>query len=424
MKIAIICQVEKRQAIGKIAGGIQAVEQLQARLLHEMGHEVHFITTDDSDDVFPTMAWMDRGIKTVKLGGPSEEAGEADGTAITKQARGKQNRFRSGEIESYLHMIDPDLTINHSFSSSQLKLCVRFSKSHPVISFLHCTPESASDMSLFTKLEGYMELNANGSALMLVSEYQRDRWREFLKRRLASGSPHFASLKTPENIDQVFKYICKAAIIPVREDVYAPNNYFIVVGRPEKDKNIGKLLEGLVKIDSQHKIKIYIAFPGKLEDSEYYNTRMKDNLEKLGDRVELCCNQPRSELLGAIARAKAAIVPCLIEACPVVPIEAMSFGVKTIAFCMSDADGKLHHACINMLGRDCIPVSVKKEVFLDDLKAALDNQIYDNLIERTAVRDIGIAKYGKESLIAELKKAMCIVSNYTTKRKTPTLLEF
>lgn len=430
---AIICQVEKKHVNGRLGGGIQAVERLHAELLSELGFKVDFLTTADSDDIYEN----EPNIETVRLGPNCEECYEADGTGESKQARGKLNRERSAAIRDHILQTNPSVVINHSFSSSQLKLCVELSERFPVLTFLHCVPEAAADMGMFAKLEAYRKLTERGSELVCVSYYQRDRWATNLMRRIASGSKYFDFLVPPIDgvpaVQAIFNRVCYSTAVSEKKEVKPAEDYYIVIGRPEPDKNIGRLLSGLVELKKQGiepKVKVFIAFSGKLEDYEHYNTKMVQHLPHLPN-VELCCNRPRTELMEAISGAKALIVTMLTEASPVAPIEALTYGVPPIVFAGKTPDGALHHACFDNCAdgvlnlKTYIPVSVDRKIFVEQLKSALLDDELTTMQARERLRDLALTNHHRDIRRKELEDAVeDVMERYAHIKDKPSLFSF
>jgi glycosyltransferase involved in cell wall biosynthesis len=412
MKALIICQVEKRHVIGRLAGGIQAVERLHAELLAEIGYEVHFVVTSDSDDLWPNH----KKIKTHRIGGDCEEAQESLGLVITRQARGKMNRRRSQDIEDLVQKLNPAIVINHSFSSSQLNVGVRLAENWPVLSFLHCLHDSASDIGMFAKLEAYQKLTESGGEVVCVSKYQRDRWRSMIKARMRKGSDLFDFFKVGPGIDQVFEKICYNVAVE-KNPVEHPEDYYVVIGRPEKDKNIGKVLDICNKMKKPPKLKVFMAFGGKLEDYAYYHKAMKEPYEALiakGADVEFLCNRPRQELLDTLKKAKGHILTCKIESFSIAAIEAMSYGVPSIVL----HNIKNGHACFEVCGLgNFFPVpSVGKEMMLT-FQAALKTIEEAPLSERERLRDAAITKHHHELRKMEMRELTNdIIRKYTLKK--------
>jgi glycosyltransferase involved in cell wall biosynthesis len=408
--VAIICQVEKKHVEGKIGGGIMSVERSHADLLSNIGYQVHFITTKDSDDI-----WANNpNITTAKLCSECEEFHEAAGDS-TKQSRGKINKQRTSAIREYILDINPDVIINHSFSSSHLKLCVELSDRYPVLTFLHCMPEAAADMGMFAKLQSYRTLTENGSELVCVSYYQRSRWTMMLMRRILSGSEYFEFLRPDLDgvpaVQAIFNRICYSTAISNKYDVKPAEDYYVVIGRPEKDKNIGRFLKGLYdlkKFGVEPKVKIFMAFAGKLEDYEHYNERMAEHLPNLPN-VELFNNKDRVTLLTALSGSKALIVTS-DETSPVAVIEAMTYGVPSIVFCRKDPDGTLHHACFDVMNypaeQTMIPVSVDRKIFIDELKKAFEDTSLESIQIRERIRDYALTRHSRDARIQELDGAI------------------
>jgi glycosyltransferase involved in cell wall biosynthesis len=394
--------MEKRHIAGKLGGGIQTVERLHAELLYELGHEVLFLTTADSDDaIFPHYP----EIKIVKLQSGSEESYESEGE-IDKVEKGRLNKKKTAEIRATIKRLEPAAIINHSFSSSHVKLCAELSATIPVLCVIHNTPETAGDMSMFAKLQGYRDMTLNGSTLVCVSKHQRNLWRKLIHRRYATGSEHFAFIKSADEIDKIFDNVCySTAINADAPKIVSPDDYFMVIGRPEKDKNIGKLLEGMTFMDNPPKVKVYIAFGGELEDYDYYNEQIKPHLgnPKLAG-VTFHCNAPRVELLRDLSKARGLFVTCPVESSPVAPLEAGTYGIPSIVFCKTLRDGTIHHACFDTLGKDYFVQALLKRS--KDFGVVLDEVIQDPRIDsmtaRQEIQTEVIRRHSRDARLAEL----------------------
>lgn len=412
MKIAILCQMEKPHRAGKLGGGIQAVERFHADLLGELGHDVTFITTMDSD----SNLFIDRPtVNLHKLTSTSEEAYEAEGE-ITKSQKGKLNKQKTAEIRNAFIELSPDVIINHSFSSSHVKLMADLSKQTPVLCVIHNTPDTASDMSMFAKLQGYRELMLNGSTLVCVSKFQRDLWRKLVHRRYASGSSHFAFIQQAGEIDRIFDVVCYASAVDEKAMMSGQNNgHFMVIGRPESDKNIGKLLEGFTYLANPPRTKVYMAFGGKLDDYEYYLDHIKPHLAEIEDahpgRVTLHCNQSRASMLADLSTATGLFVTCPVESFGIAPLEAAVYAVPSLVFCKRDKDGNLRHSCFDSLGEKYF-----KPVVLERSKADYARNLLEGIEEigtvspatRELIRAHVLEHHSRARRAQELQQALSV----------------
>lgn len=409
MRVAIVCQTEKKHHRDRFGNGIQAVERMQARLLADQGIHVTFIVPTDSERVFDD-------IDVVQLGGVSEEALPA----ISKVAKGKLNRSRSGEIEAFILSTGFSLVINHSFSSSLIKMCARLTQAGtPACTFIHCNPEDAFDIGVFAKINAYHDLTCAGGAVVCVSQFQRSRWRNAVKKRL--GKVDAIAHITPDDVDRIFDQICETTAVSQEPVTVLPaDDHFIMLGRPDPDKNIHKLLNGLSKLVHQPRVKIYMAFKGELEDHEYFRDRCLPYMSTLPN-VQLCCNRPRSELIDDLRRARAIFIPALSETSSVAAIEALSYGVGAIAFCR-DRDGTLEHALFEVIGEPhFIPVSVKTGSFHEQFARAVNDPRFGDLSFRNSCRSVAETKHSDTARANELLALLNRYSRSVISRRAKVL---
>lgn len=350
-KVAIIGQTLNKNYANKISGGIQTVERLHVDIFLSRGWEVHFIAPSDCE-VFRE----DESFKIHLLSTGSEDA--YSGTTLTKHQKGALNKSKSADILDAIQLTDPDLVINHSFSSSHVRLAADLSVKYPVLNFVHNTADTAMDIAFIAKLQHYLRMTKNGSNLVCVSGYQRDTWRVAINKRIDSGSEHFTFIQRGD-INQVYDpYVYPVFVKPVlmspQRDV---TDRFIVITRPDPIKNLHKMLE-LMNAGTVEKfpLDIFIAHPTSLTDNDYYVSKVDpvmSNLVNLGWDIKIHHNAPRNDLLKALSAARGCFIPCPVEAAPVALLEAASYGVKSIVF-GKKRDGVLGHAAVDLLGEDNI----------------------------------------------------------------------
>lgn len=344
MKIAIIGQTLNKNWAGKISGGIQTVERLHVRIFLNEGHEVHFIAPSDSE-VFNT----DPNFHLCKCDGPSQEFYSTQ-AELSRAEKSAINKKLTAEIRDWVAEIKPDVVINHSFSSSHVRLAAELAEKMAVACFIHNTPDTAMDIGVIAKVQFYKKLTERGGALVCVSQYQRDLWRKALRQRLKNGDSF--NFLVEEDIDKIYDKFCYPVYVEQPKVVSAPADHFIVITRPDPIKNLHKLLELSVHV-APYPLHIYLAHPGKLEENEYYASKIAPGIDRLkqnGFDVKLFHNAPRGELLEDLASARACILPCTVEAAPVVLLEAGSMGVRSIVFARQK-HGALDHAANDLVGR-------------------------------------------------------------------------
>lgn len=416
MKIAIIGQMLNTNFASKISGGIQTVERLHIKLLRSLGHEVHFIASADSEE-FTTEATIHRI--------PSKSQ-EACGV-LTKAQKSALSKQSSLEIRDFITELQPALIINHSFSSSHVRLAAELSYNIPILNFVHNTPDTAMDIGVIAKVKHYREMTKRGGNLVCVSRYQRDLWRSALRKRIDSGSDSFAFLDVAE-IDTIYDPVCHPVYVDKVECSAGNTDDVVVITRLDPIKNLHKLLElCLDKQVKQFNLKVFVAQPGDLADNEYYTDRIKPLLDRLKTEknwnVPILQNQERGFVMSTLANAAACIIPCTVEAAPVVFLEAASRGVKSIVFC-KEHDGKVQHAALDLLDK-----SWSEIVNLSDSSSAGQelNTLVQSLLtdsgNRKQLSDETFSKHSFECRKVELEQAIQnTVSRYT--RQKPLLIEF
>lgn len=342
MKVAIIGQTLNKNFASKISGGIQSVERLHVKILMELGHEVYFIASKDSEQFNDkiTLCLTD----TLSL--------ESSGDNLSRAQKAANSKKSAVEIREWINEIKPDFIINHSFSSSHIRLLADLSKTISSICFVHNLPDTAMDIGIIAKVQHYLTLTRNGGALVCVSRYQRDLWRIALSQRV-KNSESFNFL-AEEDIDKIYDKYCYPVYVNDPGKTTDAADHFIVITRPDPIKNLHKLLE-LSKHSFCYPLHIYLAHPGKLEDNEYYVTKIAPAIESLRkDRfdVKLFHNAPRNDLLEDLASARGCFIPCTVEAAPVVLLESGSFGVRSIVFAKAKKNRPLDHAANDLVGAD------------------------------------------------------------------------
>lgn len=346
MKIAIIGQTLNKNWAGKISGGIQTVERLHVKIFLSEDHEVYFIAPGDSE-VFNDH----QNFHLCKMQGVSQEFYSTQ-TPLTRAEKSAINKKLTAEIRDWVNEIKPDLVINHSFSSSHVRLAAELAEKMPSVCFIHNTPDTAMDIGIIAKVQFYKKLTERGGALVCVSKYQRDLWRIALRQRVKNGES-FNFLKE-EDIDKIYDQYCYPVYVDTPSQLALPKDHFIVITRPDPIKNLHKLLELSINVNP-YPLHIYLAHPGKLEENEYYTTKLAPRLELLkskGYEITLHHNAPRTQLLDDLATARGCFIPCTVEAAPVVLLEAGALGVRSIVFAKAKRHGTVDHAANDLIGSD------------------------------------------------------------------------
>lgn len=414
MKVAIIGQTLNKNHANKISGGIQTVERLHVKIFLKEGWEVFFIAPQCSEDFND-----DDNFYLCKCSLPAQDmCGD-----MARADKARHSRTLASDIVSWVNEINPDLIINHSFSSAHVRISTELAAKFPVMNFIHNTADTAMDIGVIAKVKFYKEMVARGSSVVCVSEYQRETWRVALRRRLGSGGDSFGFL-SDEDIDKIYDPVCYPIFVS-QPELKQPENHLIVISRPDPIKNVSKLLELMVlaKIDAQ--LHIFLAHPGELDDNEYYTKKIKPHLGKLNCTVHH--NAPRQELLDCLATSRGCFIPCTVEAAPVAFLEAASYGVFSIVFA-KEKGGVVDHAAQYLLPKNkiwnLINVSKKDEEAAEDLKKAVDTMMETDPLNLGGycLSDFTCRKHSFEQRISDLMK----IANDTMSRyqKKPSLLGF
>lgn len=118
---------------------------------------------------------------------------------------------------------------------------------------------------------------------------------------------------------QIGNPICEPEIVKTDNS----GDFFLIVGRLEKEKNI----LGFLKLLSLHKIKIPLTIIG--EGSESREIKALINNDSTFQSVKLLNYQ--LDLSSYFKRSKALILPSLVEGMPNIALEALSYGVPIIS---------------------------------------------------------------------------------------------
>jgi glycosyltransferase involved in cell wall biosynthesis len=407
MKLVIIGQTLNKNHATKISGGIQTVERLHVKIFLNAGWEVYFIAPSCSE------SFNDHpDFHLCKCTLPAQ-----DGCGDLKRAdKAKHSKTLAADIQGFISEVQPDLIINHSFSSSHVRISAGFAAKIPTLCFVHNLPDTAMDIGIIAKVQHYLAMTKAGGDLVCVSEYQRDLWRLALKKRLNSGSDSFSFI-TEHEIDQVYDKYCYPIFIE-KQTIKQPDKFFIVISRPDPIKNVSKLLELSKGLD--YKLHMFLAHPGPLAENEYYTNKI---LPHLTSNIIVHHNAPRHELLDCLAHAAGCFIPCTVEAAPVALLEAASYGVYSIVFA-KERDGLLDHAACHLLTKDDVAlINVSQKTAAEELREAINlySQVSDRFdpfdAESCYLADSTYQKHSFQKRSEDLLKITSDVMKRYTKKK-------
>lgn len=410
MKAVIIGQQLNKNWSNKISGGIQTVERLHVKLLKELGYEIFFIASSDSE------AFSDE-CTFININSPSQEAcGD-----MTRAEKAALSRKSAAEIQDEILTINPDLIINHSFSSSHVRIAAELSKKFSVMCFVHNTPDTAMDIGVIAKVQHYKTLTNNGGALVCVSEYQRDLWRKTLRKRLLVPNGSFQFLDE-SMIDRIYNHVVYPVYM-LPQTAVEQKGHYIVISRPDPIKAVDKLLSLALECQIKFPIRVYLAHPTDLELNEFFVKKIQPSLKQMeieGWDVKLHHNAPRQQLLDDLSTAVGCFIPCPVEASPVAFLEAGSYGVTSIVFA-KEKDGVADHAAFHMLQHSLdVNISQKDAAMQLATQVMALQQIGRGINWRNTMAEETELRHSFTNRIEELK----IVINSISKKKSQTILEF
>lgn len=411
MKVMIVGQMLNTNYASKLSGGIQTVERLHAKILSNQQEEVVFVAPADTEA-------FDSLIKIYPIDTLSEEGAKAGDRA----EKSRLSKKRTAEIQEAITIEGPDLIINHSFSSSQVRLMAEVSKTIPVLNFIHNTPDTAMDIGIIAKAQNYLDLTNNGSAVVCVSEYQRDLWISALSKR-AEKNTSFSFLTTTD-VRRIYDKFCYPIYISEQE-VKDPDGSFVTITRPDPVKNLHKLYELALKVEP-FSLHTFMAYPGNIADCDYYANKLAPNGALLFDRAlksgaefTLNINAERRFLLEALSEAQGCFIPCTVESAPVALLEAASYGVRSIVFA-KEREGVVDHAALRLLSSDHVElINISKPI--DEAALQLQKAIKKLSTDpgdRLKLRDFALGKHSFQNRIDNLMQLIKEVkSRYKTEKK-------
>lgn len=414
----------------KIVGGIQTVERLHVRVLLDLGYDVIFMASSDTE------RFNDHPNLTYRLSThPSEEsAGD-----LTRAQKSALSKAKTAEFRSLFHEEGPDVILCHSYSSSHVKLMTEFGDKIPTMIFVHQTPAVAMDISMIAKVQAYLKLTNQGGKLMMTSPYQRDMWRDILKRRVRSGSEHFSFL-TEQDVDRVYDWIIPSAymregleIQPSQDEKAGDLGHFIVVSRPDPAKGVHRLLELVRRLDDPsilNRLEVFLAWPGKLEDNEYYRKKLSVHLTYMGKicglDVKINHNAPRAYTVERVSKAMAMFLPGPNESSPMTLLESVESGVWPITFAKKRDSGLIQNAAATMLAPsdlDVVDAWGDEESAVKHLEQCIVKVQSLTFQDRIDLRDRVLKSHSYEQRVTDMRELIAKLSlNYKAKPKS--LIEF
>jgi len=313
MKIAIIGQRWNPNYILKFRGGGEKVESDHVKLLSEKGHEVHFLTNDDSEE-------RKTPVKTHFVG-PSKFSLNG----------GRMSGKRSSIVVRKIMEINPDIVLIHDNDNSTLN--IKLSKVMPCVAFVHSCVEIVGGISVLNYLHSLYELAKNGSFVVCVSEHSRKSWECFLLKNKDYLQKNFGVEEKYFNPGEVFKHVLHNPILWEKPKPQETNNGYISIGRLIKIKNHH------IGLENTEDITLYCPSPwkGSKESEQLY----KKLSEKYSDKIVL--DSPHSKLMQNLSQSKA-LLSFSTESFGMTAFEANSQGIPVILF-HKDTPHAIEEAC-------------------------------------------------------------------------------
>jgi len=211
MKIVIVGARWNPYLVGKVRGGAEKVEANQIILLKDAGHEVHFLTNDDSEDPpYPE-------VKTHRVG-----ASRHSGKPIFAKER---NQI----VRDIIKRVEPDVVICHDSDNSSLNRIL--TPLRPCVNFVHSHVGMAGGISALSYIGTLYKMAKEGHATVCVAASSRREWlqlsRKSKKFLISSGIPEEDILSE----DAIFTHWFHHAITWKKPILKPAKKGFITIGR-------------------------------------------------------------------------------------------------------------------------------------------------------------------------------------------------
>lgn len=314
MKIAVIGQRWNPQLNdGVILGGGEITERFHAELLGRSGHEVHFITGGDSEDLpFP-------GVTTHKLVTLSKKVAPAGGP--------RGNRGRNLEVMNVIPQIDPDVILVEDMDNQSLyKMLLKGSWPATIVVL-----SPVESLGFFTRLGSaacYRKMVQEGHTVAACADVARQNWHTECRKMASRLSPQIG-----EDVEELLArnneaFLNEVLHLPIstnpeRPPVQETERGFVMVCRMVPHKRIHWGLKALA--GSNHELTLYTTMPGN-ESSEKYAKSCK---RAAGSHHTIMWGRPHAEIMDAVGKSKALLM-FSDESFGIIGVEANLRGVPVI----------------------------------------------------------------------------------------------
>ena len=369
MKIVIVGQRWNPYLKDRVRGGAEKVEANQLILLSKAGHQVHFITNDDSED-------PDYEVSVYRVG-PSRLTGVKH-----------PGRKRNQAIKNIIVDIEPDVVICHDNDNSSLNRTLTHLQ--PCVNFVHSHVGMAGGLAALTYIKSLYQMAQEGHLTVCVSASSRREWqilagksRKFL---MENGVPEDAI----ESEDNIFTDWFHHAITWDKPEVKPSEKGYITIGRiiPTKRHH--------VSLSCTDDVRLFCPPPNHPDQKELYEKLVG----KYGGGSINATGIPDEELEEEIAVSKALL--CFAqESFGLTAVEANIYGVPVILSHRIE-DHPIKEACgpsRELGGLQVIPY----EKSTKNVKSFLDGYEAIPLDRRQAISDATWGYYNPKASLVRLE---------------------
>ena len=300
-KIAVFDGMAQAQKKNSFVGGMEVVSRMQARYLSDVGNDVTFVVSQDSDK---DLMW--EGFSVTYTNQPAKDPLRRKGVSTTNY-----NKMFFEDVLKILDKIQPDVAIFQRIYPFGAKGRVE-SLSCPSIFFEHSLPEYlGQNMINFPSIAD--RIYDNGHILTCVSEYARERYNEKVKRELVHES-------------------CSIQVVKdIPEEIFPHENYGIVISRWCPLKHPGKAFEMFVDINNGMFLKV---FTSQLDTKPEYEAKFpKYSTMNFPGGIDISIDAKHNTIMESAKKAAFHITTCPYESSGIASLEAATYGVPNISFC-------------------------------------------------------------------------------------------
>lgn len=372
MKIAVVGQrILPHLNDGKIRGGVEIAEKQQICLLSQR-HEVHFITSSDSEAFSKEVRFY-----------PTEPS--KTGGLLHNRKTGEN---RTTKVLGLLNEIQPEVVIVHDFDNAGLlKALAR--TNFPVVMFSHGSALAAGWFPFLAQAEALSALTASGHTTVSMSEAARVDWAKLCVERKKSLSERV----TPENL---FNEIFPPIHFWDKPQVEPEDDYFMMIGQLGGGKKTKLGLEAAQGTSTR--VVLCTNTPRTPEDVKYLEA-----LQKLGGEIHVAA--PRTQISSLLRRARAVLM-FSDESFGIVAAESNLHGVPVI-LCHKNYPHPVEEVCGGENSNGVVRVDFpSKAEGIPNLRQTLADFAPRSLEERAKISENIWMKLSSERILDSLEKLL------------------